>query len=72
MAITTLTWNIQTLLTTLSALGNKAWLDILLAVVRGLQNRGEVVADRRDGKEKERETRDACLGFTAAACSPSS
>lgn len=38
-AITTLNWSIQTLLTTLSALGNKAGLDILLAAaeaVRGL------------------------------------
>ena len=72
LAITTLTWNIQTALTTLSALGNKAWLDILLAAVRGLQRRGEVVADRRDGEEKEGETGDACLGFTAVARSPSS
>lgn len=72
MAITALTWNIQTPLTTLSALGNKAGLDIPLAAVRGLQDGGEVVADRRDGEEKEGETGDACLGFTAAACSPSS
>lgn len=37
-----------------------------------LQHGGEVVADRRDGEEKERETGDACLGFTTAARSPSS
>lgn len=71
--ITALTRNIQkNLLTTLSGLGNKAWLDILLAAVRVLQHGGEVVADRRDGEEKERETGDACLGFTTAARSPSS
>lgn len=62
----------QTLLFTLSALGNKAWLDIPLAAVWGLQSRGEVLADRRDGEEKEGETGDACLGFTAEAYSPSS
>lgn len=56
VAITTLTWNIQTLLTTPSALGNKARLDIPLAAVQRLQSGGEVVADGRDGKEKEGET----------------
>lgn len=53
--ITTLSCHIRTLLTTLSAPGNKAWLDIPLAAVWGVQNRGKVVADRRDGEEKERE-----------------
>lgn len=43
----------QTLLTTLSAIGNKAWLCV--GVCWGLQSWGGAVADRCDGEDKERE-----------------